>query len=425
MPVFEFPYGDTVLPVKIPAEWIGEVVAPAPLCPAAEPAELIAAALAQPISASPLGQIARAGQTAAILLDDYTRQTPIHLLLPPVLRALLAGGLQPEDITLIIALGSHRPMRAGEIAARLSPEVQGRYRVINIPAENAEAMVYLGATASGVPVWVLRELVMADLRIGLGMITPHMDAGFSGGAKIVLPGACSLRTVDAFHALSATQPENALGNPEAPLRLELEQFVARYVPLHFIVNVVLTPEHQVYQCVAGDALAAHRVGVAHARRAYGAAVSRRYPLVVANCYPYQQDLWQSMKGLWCGELLTQEGGALTLLTHASEGLGNYPRLPAYIGQNPERLLEELRSDRTADPKSAATGILVGRMKQRIRLGLVSQGLRLEHARVMGFDWYPHPQAAITALAGRLPAAKRLAWIALIPQAGVTLPLLPG
>jgi nickel-dependent lactate racemase len=62
----------------------------------------------------------------------------------------------------------------------------------------------------------------AEIRIGVGMITPHMDTGFSGGAKIVLPGVCSCLTVDAFHSRQAKIAGNQLGVVEAPMRIELE-----------------------------------------------------------------------------------------------------------------------------------------------------------------------------------------------------------
>ncbi len=424
MPAIELHIGDDFLPTRIPEEWLGEIVAPLPVQPAADPIEIIQNAFAHPIESPPLARLAQPGQKVSILVDDYTRRTPVYLLLPPVLDALELAGVRQQDITITIALGSHRAMTPSEINLKMGTEIQGRYRVTNVTADREAEMSYLGDSSSGIPIWVLRDLVAADLRIGLGMITPHMDAGFSGGAKIILPGACSLRTVDAFHALAVRQPKNQLGNPQAPLRLELEHFVSTRLPLHFIANVILTPKYQLYQCVAGDSIAAHRVGVVHARHAFGAPVRRRYPLVLANCYPYQHDVWQSMKGLWCGELLTQDGGTLVLLTVANEGHSNYPLLPMYIGQDPETLLTELETGETTDLKAAATGILVGRMRSRIRLALVSQGLTQKDAMVMGFDWYPDLALALEREVSRIPIAKRHACVALIPQAGVTLPLLP-
>jgi nickel-dependent lactate racemase len=255
------------------------------------------------------------------------------------------------------------------------------------------------------------------------MITPHMDAGFSGGAKIVLPGVCSGPTVDAFHVRSADYPENPLGNPDAPLRNDLEAFVGERVPLDFILNVITTLDGDVYQCAAGDPIAAQRAGAAHARQVFGAPARQRYPIILANCSPYDHDLWQSMKGLWCGELLTAPGGTLILHTDAREGSRGYPRLPGYIGADPAQVKMALNAGSADDPKSASTGYLVGQMKKRFHISLVSPGLGLADAEMMGMSYYQTAEAAIEAAVGHLPAPMRLKSVGVLPQAGLVLPRL--
>jgi lactate racemase len=289
-------------------------------------------------------------------------------------------------------------------------------------------------------------VVEADLRIALGMITPHMDAGFSGGAKMILPGVCGARTVEAFHARSADDfgspqgnRDNPLGHPQPPLRLALEAFVQERIPLHFILNLVLNREHEVFQCVAGDAILAHRRGVDFAMQAYSAPVRRRYPLVVANCAPYQQDLWQSCKGLWCGDLLCEEGGTLIWATQAPQGWQGYPHLPEYIGCQPEELKARLDAGKAASPGEAATGVMIGRMKARKRIILASpslatpglakpssatSGLNSSDARRMGLEYYNSVTEAVLCAVQRLPEPARFGCLAIIPQAGVTLPRLP-
>jgi nickel-dependent lactate racemase len=152
--------------------------------------------------------------------------------------------------------------------------------------------VYMGTSSRGIPAWIHRDVARADIRIGIGMIMPHLDAGYGGGAKIVLPGVCSQTTVEAFHCQMAAIATNQLGIENAALRLDLERFVNECVGLDFILNVILDRRGNLYRCVAGDAVAAHRAGIRFARRVYGVPVKERYPLVIANAYPHQVDLWQ-------------------------------------------------------------------------------------------------------------------------------------
>jgi nickel-dependent lactate racemase len=407
---------------------------------------VIAAALHNPYGAPPLRTLACGARRVAVLVDDCTRKTPTAQILPHVLAELAAARVAPPDVTLVVALGTHRPLTEAELHHKLGPACQGPHPIVNQPCTDPQGFVACGALdaqALGVgvglhgvnlppiPAEISRAVLEADLRVSIGMITPHLDAGFSGGAKMVLPGVCSLATVDAFHLASAFVPANSLGNPQAPLRLLLEAFVAAHAPLHFIVNVVLGLDGSLQACVAGDPIAAHRCGVAHACRIYGAPVSRRFPIVIADCAPYDQDLWQSIKGAFAGDLLTADGGTLILHTAAPEGNSSYGLVPYYAGIDPDLLRTRLLSGRVVDAPSggdaamqAATGVLWGSLRKRITLALVSAGLTAEDANAMQAAYFTDGEAAMAAALSRLPPPARAGAVALIPQAGVVLPM-PG
>jgi nickel-dependent lactate racemase len=291
-----------------------------------------------------------------------------------------------------------------------------------VPGTPDDEMVYLGTSSNGIPVWVNRAVASADVRIGLGMITPHPETGFSGGAKIILPGVCSARTVDAFHTASALIESNQLGNVNTPMRRDLERLVGERIPLDFIVNVVVTLAGELYQCVAGHFVLAHRAGVRYARAVFGVPIRRRYPVVVANCYPYDLDLWQSVKGAWCGDLFTADGGTLILVTAAPAGNSSYPLLPAYAGRDPGELRRAIAAGRVEDGKQAATGVMFGILKRRVRLALVSGGLAQADADAMGIGYYDTVEAAVEAAVNRLPAQERTGAVAVLLQAGITLPI---
>jgi nickel-dependent lactate racemase len=410
------------LAVTLPEAWLGEVIHPQPMAPAADAAAEVERALAHPIGTPPLAQLARAGQRVAIIVDDYTRKTPVALMLPPVLEPLLAAGIERSEIRIVAALGTHRAMTQEELAAKLGPEVTDRYQIVNAPSTAEGEMVYLGTAPNGIPAWVNRTVAEADLRIGLGMITPHVDAGFSGGAKIILPGVCSSRTVEAFHAASAFLPGNPLGNIDAPLRRSLEQFVAERVPLDAIVNAVITLEGAISLCVAGDAVKAHRVGVEHARSVFGTPVHRRYPVVVANCYPYDVDWWQSIKGAMCGDLITAPDGTMVLVTAAPEGHSTYQLVPHYTGRDTDELRREIQSGWVEDANQAVAGVIIGRLKERVNLVLVSDGLTATHAQAMGITHSESVEAAVSDAVTGLPDAEQAGSVAIIPQAGIILPM---
>lgn len=406
---------------NLPRKWPTETIQPRPVDPPPPLDDLLSAALRRPIGAPPLAEMLQPDQQVAIIVDDFTRGTPVSRILPPLLRQLHTAGLPRDRVRLVIAPGTHRLMTPAEITARLGADIAAQYSIIHRAAADRGAMTPLGRWQD-IPVRVNRAVAEAGLRIGVGSITPHMDAGFSGGAKIILPGVCAAETVDAFHTASAFIEDNQLGNIDAPLRRTLEAFVARFVPLHFIINTIPTLDGQVYGVVAGHPVDAHRAGAALARRVFAAPARRRYPVVVADCRPYDTDLWQSIKGIWAADLLTADRGTLIAVTAAPEGNSSYPLLPGCIGQNPDHLLAELKAGRVADAKQAATGVMVGRLKRRVNLVLVSPGLSDADAAAMGIPRYPTVSAAVEDAVRRLPPNERPAAVAVLPNAGVVLPV---
>jgi lactate racemase len=424
--------------LSIPESWLGAVITPHSSVASAGVEELTVAALRNPIGTPPLHELAQPGQRVALLIDDCTRKTPTAQILPFLLSELSEAGILQRDITIVVALGTHRRLTDAELAAKLGAATMAGYAVVNFPCSDATGFIEVGHMHSRqqgvqlppIPAQINRWVLAADLRISIGMITPHLDAGFSGGAKMVLPGVCSLATVDAFHLASAFVPANHLGDPDAPLRRLLEAFVARHAPLHFILNVVLGLDGSLTACVAGDPVAAHRRGVEHARQVYGARVERRFPIVIANCAPYDQDLWQSIKGAWAGDLVTADGGTLILVTAAPEGNSTYPLVPYYAGIDPDLLRAELLSANVeaamqmADAMQAATGVMWGSLRRRIRIALVSAGLTAEDAAAMRAEYFTDVEAAMAAALSRLPAPEHTRAVAVIPQAGVVLPM-PG
>jgi nickel-dependent lactate racemase len=423
MVVINLPYGEKFLQVDMPDDWLGEVAAPHGVAPAEDVAALVRRALSEPAGSPPLARLARPGLHVTLLIDDYTRHTPLRQILPPVLETLLSAGVAPQDIRLLVASGSHRPMSDAELLEKLGAGLVERFPIAQTAADEAQ-MVYLGTTASSLPAWVHRAVVKADLRIGIGMITPHMDAGFSGGGKIILPGACGEPTVDAFHARQADDPHNRLGQVEAPLRLDLEGFVSQHRLLEFIVNAILTLDDQLYRCVSGDFVTAHRQGVQVARQAYGAPIRQRYPVVVASSFPHHQDLWQSLKGLWSGDLLTADGGTLILVSPLPEGLGHYPWLAKYLSWNPVELRAGLATARLPDPKSASTALMVRQRLARVRVGLVTDGLSRQEVERMGFIYYPSVELAIHQAVTALPERERRGSVGVLTHGGILLPLIP-
>ncbi|HEY3416189.1 MAG TPA: lactate racemase domain-containing protein, partial [Armatimonadota bacterium] len=206
------PYGDETLNVSIPARNLLAVLSPheTPVC--ADVMAEIRRALATPIGCAPLADAARGSKQVVIVADDMTRQTPVRAIIPILLDELNRAGVRDEQVTVVIALGTHRYMTPVEIEFHFGAEVTRRVRVINNPWQDAAQLKDLGVTPNGTPVYVSRIALEADLLIGLGSIVPHHIPGYSAGAKIIQPGVCGAVTTGATHYLSTRAPRSYLGS---------------------------------------------------------------------------------------------------------------------------------------------------------------------------------------------------------------------
>ena len=139
-----------------------------------------------PIDGPKLAELARGKKEAVIVFDDMTRPTPVKTVAPYVLDALHQAGLKKEQIRFIWALGSHGTYDMLAARKKLGDKIVENYPVYNHDA--FQNTLHSGKTPGGIEVWLNREFMACDLKIGIGCVTPHIHVGFGGGAKIILPG---------------------------------------------------------------------------------------------------------------------------------------------------------------------------------------------------------------------------------------------
>jgi nickel-dependent lactate racemase len=391
-----------------------------PVVPAAHLSAEIRSALAHPIGTPPLQDLVEAGSKVALLVDDLTRPTPAHLIVPVVLDELAAAGVEKRDISIVMALGSHRPMSDAEIAAKLGREIVENYRVLNSRFDDPAHLVHIGDSEDGVRIFIDDEVVRARLRIGIGSIVPHAAVGWSGGGKIIYPGVAGKETVTQFHFTHGLTEQNMTGREECVVRSRMERWVD-IVGLEFIVNCVLTPEHDVYRVVAGHYVDAQREGVRIAGPVYCARAEERTDIVIAVSYFHDIDFWQATKGIYSGERLVRDGGTLLLLTPCPEGLGVHREFPLRIGREDNRqLLQKLLSGREpipADPLPIPPGAMLAALRKRINCAVVSPGLRPEDMRAAGYESFPDAQSGIDTLMRRYPDGR----ISVVMHSDLTFP----
>ncbi|MFX1532536.1 MAG: lactate racemase domain-containing protein [Promethearchaeota archaeon] len=241
-----------------------------------------------PIGTPRLSDIAKGKKNAVIVVDDMTRTTQASKLLPAVFEELEKANIINEKITILLAIGAHRPMNKNDCILKLGEVIANTYNVENHhPYEN---LVSLGDSKIGTPIEVNKTYHEAELRIAIGGVIPHPLAGYGGGAKIVLPGVCGIRTLEANHSTDGA----GIGRI-TDIRRDIEE-IASVVGLDFSINAVLNEIGDTTKIFAGHYLEAHRKAIDFAQKAYSTKVANANDVCFFNCYPEDSELNQSGKG---------------------------------------------------------------------------------------------------------------------------------
>jgi nickel-dependent lactate racemase len=357
---------------------------------------IIQRGLQNPIGLPRLGELTRGKQNILILVDDYTRTTPVHLILPQVLAEMYAGGVEKSNIRLLVASGTHRAMTAPEKQKRFGAQVAADHVILDHHYDDLSQLARLPDTPGGTEIWVNRAVLEADFVLGIGHIAPHRVAGFSGGGKIVQPGVCGAVTTGQTHWLSARYlGAEIIGKVDNPVRREIDA-VARAAGLKYIINAVMDGAGRLVSCVCGDPHLAFQAGAQQALEVFGAPLSEPADIVIAESFPADMELWQAAKAVYAADLALKPGGILILVTPCPEGVSaEYPQVTQIGYQSYEKVKALVDCAELTDLTVAAHLVHMGRVICEKGQGvLVSPGINAATAARIGFHWMETPQAAL-------------------------------
>ncbi len=334
-------YGKEGLEVDLPDEGVS-VIKPHYIPGLADEQAAIRESLRSPIGSPPLSELVKPHHTVAITFPDVTRPCPTNRMLPAILEELSA--VPREQVVLVSGTGMHRPNTEEELRRIVGDSVYESYRVINHNAFDKGTLAYAGKTKRGAELWFNAEFLKADIKIMVGFIEPHMFAGFSGGAKAILPGIASEETVLRNHdAEMIGDPRSIFGVTKGnPIFTEMREAALMANPT-FLCNVTLNRDKQITGTYFGSLLAAHDAGIDFARRTAMRPVPKPFDIVVTtnSGYPLDLNLYQAIKGASAANLIVKQGGAIISAAECRDGIpehGNYRKI-LHTRSNMEELMK--------------------------------------------------------------------------------------
>jgi nickel-dependent lactate racemase len=386
------PYGQKELKFELRTENILTIGKPKDV-PGSDAEAALNAGFDNPIGRASLDAGVWKGRTVAIITDDYTRPTPASVLLPGILARLNRAGVSDGDIVVVVAAGIHRPMTPAELRDKLGREVLGRVRVVQHRADDPESLEYLGRTSQGTPVWLNREVVKADFRIGVGMVEAHPYAGFCGGPKIMMPGVAGRETIFHHHGHTAKSPASWFGRTKGNPFWEDLVDVACLGRLDLVVNVVINSHGEVIDVFVGDPVQAQAKAIKTFIEVYGVEVPEPADIVIASANPKYWYFDQSNVSMLNAATVVKPGGTRVIAAACPEGLGPDLIRRLYLESfgrpwpTPAQYLEEMtRGQYNYEMADAPAIYKLFQAEERSHLILVTEGITQDDADLMRLDW---------------------------------------
>ncbi len=411
--VIDLGYGKQNIKVRVPKPNLRGVLTPNEVSIGLTGAEEVVHALQNPIGSPRLRDIAKKGEKVCIITSDITRPMPSKLVLPVLLEELYEAGVNDDAITIVFALGNHRGHTEEEKRHLVGGDIYSRIRCVDSDRKHT---VSLGKTSSGTPVDIFEEVVNADRVICLGNIEYHYFAGYSGGAKAIMPGIATAQAIQANHS-KMVEENSAAGRIEGNnVRADIDE-VAAYIKIDFILNVVLDERKRIIKAVAGDYIKAHREGCRFLDTLYKVKIRQRADIVLVSAggYPKDINLYQAQKALDNAKHAVRDGGIIILVASCKEGFGEKV-FERWIcnAKSPGEMVDKIQKTFELGGHKAAA---IGMVQQRADIYLVSD-MDDELVKIMFMTPYDCIQSALDS------ALKRMGkdtGVIVMPYGGSTLP----
>ncbi len=407
-------FGKKKISVDIPDHIKCEVLKPNEVQTELTGAEEVRRAVRNPVGCKRLKDIVRPGESICIITSDITRPMPSATVVPVLLEEMYEAGVNNSDITIVFALGNHRAHTEEEKKRIIGEELYSSIRCID---SDQSRVVNLGKTSFGTPIDIFEDVAKADRVICLGNIEYHYFAGYSGGAKAIMPGVSTAEAIQSNHSRMVEDTSYAGRIEGNSVRMDIEE-VAGFVKIDYILNVILNEKKQIIHAVAGDHIEAHREGCAFLDSLYKVRIKQKADIVIVSAggYPKDINLYQAQKALDNAKHAVKDGGIIILVGSCAEGMGEevFERWMREAG-NPADMVERIQKRFELGGHKAAA---IAMVQQKATVYIVAE---LDDNTLKSMFFKPFKTIA-SAFEDAVKIKGKDAGIIIIPYGGSTLPV---
>ncbi|MBU1888174.1 MAG: DUF2088 domain-containing protein [Candidatus Omnitrophica bacterium] len=216
-----------------------------------------------------------------IAVPDFTREAHLKEVLPPLISRLKKQGVCEKDIEIIIGTGLHRPPMQKEISSNLG----AISKKIKISSHNyaKNNVSYFGKTKKGIPVYLNKKLKKAGAIITVGVVEPHLYAGYSGGAKVVAIGLAGEKTINStHHPRFMDHPGTRICSiKNNPFRGFIEE-AANLLPISYSINIINDKDGRLFRIFEGKPGPCFKNAVRYSKKIFEKKIKVRPDVIICD-----------------------------------------------------------------------------------------------------------------------------------------------
>lgn len=351
-------------------------------------------ALEHPIGTPKIEYLAKNKKSALIIADDLSRKTPVKQIIPIICEKLESVGV--ENIRIMVAMGAQKPLTVEEKKEKFGAYIFDKYDIINHRFNDHLNIMDLGYDSFGSRFYVNNRLLEADFIIGLGQVSPHRIAGFTGGSEIILPGVSGAESIAKMNWDGALLPTSKVfGVCDNPIRKEMDE-CAKKINLSFIVNCVANPDGKICHIVAGHYISAFKRACELCEKVYGSTFLHKSDITIVDSFPKDKNLWQASRSLFAAELMTKKNGVIIFVSPCREGVSNTHKFVTEYGyRSEEETLRDFNNGAMPTLTVASHLLRMGRItRDKFTCFMVENSIPNNVAKRLGFHSAKSAQDAL-------------------------------
>lgn len=260
---------------------------------------------------------------ALIIVPDTTRSAHLRDILPVLLEKI---SVPSRSVDIIIATGMHKRHTHEQVEKLLGSAALKQCRVIHHDPYG-KSIVNFGKTKYGVPAALNKAVIEHDLLISIGIIEPHLYAGYSGGAKTIAIGLAGEETINATHSIKfLDNPAVGIGSlKENPFQETLWHIVDNIAPVYSI-NTVNDADGKALKVFAGNVKDVFKKGTDAAKDVFEIKVKTEADIVICGIgYPKDINLYQASRAInyiaSVDKPVIRKGGVIIVAAELKDGVG--------------------------------------------------------------------------------------------------------